>query len=105
MRLISSLENPILIGSSLDLMCIVEWMVALTTPVNVQVEWTGPSGLKVLSVDGLVMKSSSKYLSKAVLGSIRLPHSGKYTCTVHIGHQFTLVEKKTLTVGEHTLQK
>ena len=100
-RLISSLANPILTGSSLDLMCIVEWMVAPTTPVDVQVEWNGPSGIKALSVDKLVMKSPSKYLSKVVLGSIGLPHLGKYICTVRIGHQFTLVEKKTLTVGEH----
>ena len=101
-KLIASMANPVLTGSSLELMCIVEWMDNMTNTIDVQVEWTGPDGATSLLTLDTVKKSPSRYISKVVINPVETTHSGKYTCTAHIANQLTFTAKTTLTVGEQT---
>ena len=101
-KLIASTANPVLTGSSLELMCIVEWMDNVTNTIDVQVEWTGPDGAIPLLTLDTVKKSPSRYISKVVIHSVETTHTGKYTCTAHIANQLTFTAKTILAVGEQT---
>ena len=102
-KLTSSMANPVLTGSSLNLTCTVKWMVAVAVPVDMQIVWTGADRSKLMSTSDPMMDSPSRYISRVVFDSVELAHSGEYTCTVHIGHQFILSAKKTITIGEHMI--
>ena len=84
-KLTSGMANPVLTGSSLNLTCTVEWMVAVAVPVDMQVVWTGPDGSALMSTSDPVMHTPSRYISRVVIDSAELTHSGEYACTVHIG--------------------
>lgn len=100
-KIISSMADPVLTGSSLNLTCIVEWMKVVPRPVDIQVVWSGPNG-SLLESD-LVMETPLRYISDIELDAINSTYKGEYTCTTNVGKEMSISAKKTLTVGKHML--
>ena len=102
-KIISSMADPLLSGSSLRLICIIEWMMPVPRPIDLQAMWTGPNGSSLTS--DLVTETPSRYTSEVELDSIDSTYEGEYTCTVNIGKETNISEsaKKTLIVGKHML--
>ena len=100
-KIVSSMADPVLSGSSLHLTCIIEWMMPVPRPINIQVVWIGPNQSSPTS--DLVTETPSRYTSGVELDSIDSTYKGEYTCTVNIGKETNISAKKTLTVGKHML--
>ena len=100
-KIISSMADPVLSGSSLHLTCIIEWMMPVPRQIDIQAMWTGPNGLSLTS--DLVTETPSRYTSEVELDSIDSTYEGEYTCTINIGKEINICAKKTLTVGKHML--
>ena len=100
-KIVSSMADPVPSGSSLHVTCIIEWMMPVPRPTNIQVVWTGPNQSSLTS--DLVKEAPSRYTSEVELDSIDSTYEGEYTCTVNIGKETNISAKKTLTVGKHML--
>ena len=74
---------PIIIGSSINLTCIVELSPFVDVPVTVTAEWTGPEGFMTNNTAQQAIRSrTTTYTSAAMVSSSRSgrDHSGNYTC-------------------------
>jgi hypothetical protein len=98
-KIISSVADPVLTGSSLHLTCIVEWMMPVPRSIDLQAEWSGPNGSSLMS--DLATDTPSRYTSEVELDSIDSTYDGEYTCTINIEKEMSISAKKTLTVGKH----
>ena len=94
---ISNASNPALSGSSLTLICIVEFHPAVDLPMEVDIKITSPDGSVI--VDGSHNPTRTLYTSKAVLGDITHEDEGIYTCSVNTGRNINISKQKNIQIG------
>lgn len=74
---------------------------AVDVPVEVHTEWSSPDGAAlVFGTQRPMMKSFSRYTSKAVLSYVEPEDSGEYTCTVTIENGTKLSMTKVIQIGK-----
>ena len=95
--LVSNASNPVLSGSSLTLLCIVELHHAVDIPLDLKVLWSSAHGS--VFMPSLVMKSFSLYTSKVVLSDIGLADAGLYTCKVSIMNNISTSAQRDVQIG------
>ena len=99
MELISDKPNPVLSGTLLTLICMVELSPAVDVPVTVSTMWTGPEGSTLMYTNPPIRLSLTHYTSTAVLKDIELADSGEYTCTIDIENEITMSANNSVIVG------
>ena len=86
----SNILNPIRpVGSTVTLICTVEYSPAVTVdiPVIMNTVWTGPAGFMATNI--AVQVDATTYVSIMLISSFGIEQSGNYTCAATVSSKYT----------------
>ena len=96
-------SNPVLSGSSLNLICTAEFYSMTHVPLSVSTTLKGPEGTVINNTLAAATESGMKffvlYTSSYSLHFLQLSDSGKYTCTMNFGNGVEASANTTITIG------